>query len=80
MKHQATSAALLAAALAFSASACGTSASANEAARPSTSGKGKTITVWLQADAQNGWPAVVQRANRRFEQATGAKVRMQWQS
>ena len=48
-------------------------------ANPSTDGQGKTITVWLQSDAQSGWPDVVNQANQRFEQATGAKVKMQWQ-
>jgi N,N'-diacetylchitobiose transport system substrate-binding protein len=48
-------------------------------ASPSTDGQGKTITVWLQSDAQNGWPDVVNQANSRFEQATGAKVKIQWQ-
>jgi N,N'-diacetylchitobiose transport system substrate-binding protein len=48
-------------------------------ANPSTDGNGKTITVWLQSDAQNGWPDVVNQANQRFEQETGAKVKMQWQ-
>jgi N,N'-diacetylchitobiose transport system substrate-binding protein len=48
-------------------------------ANPSTEGKGKTITVWLQSDAQNGWPEVVDQANARFEQETGAKVKIQWQ-
>jgi len=46
---------------------------------PSTDGHGKTVTVWLQADAQNGWPEVVNQANQRFEQQTGAKVNVQWQ-
>ena len=46
---------------------------------PSTDGKGKTITVWLQSDAQSGWPDVVNQANSRFEQETGAKVKIQWQ-
>ena len=45
----------------------------------STDGKGKTITVWLQSDAQKGWPAVVSQATTRFEAATGAKVKVQWQ-
>src|SRR4051812_46713921 len=45
----------------------------------SNDGKGKTVTVWLQSDAQKGWPAVVDQANQRFEKATGAKVKMQWQ-
>jgi N,N'-diacetylchitobiose transport system substrate-binding protein len=45
----------------------------------STDGKGKTVTVWLQSDAQKGWPAVVSQATKRFEAATGAKVNVQWQ-
>ncbi len=45
----------------------------------SNDGKGKTITVWLQSDAQKGWPAVVSQATSRFEAATGAKVNVQWQ-
>ena len=28
---------------------------------------GQTLTVWLQVDAQNGWPAVVAAANSAFE-------------
>src|SRR6478735_10229010 len=45
----------------------------------STDGKGKTVTVWLQSDAQKGWPDVVTQATQRFEKATGAKVKLQWQ-
>ncbi|MDT4944403.1 MAG: N,N-diacetylchitobiose transport system substrate-binding protein, partial [Pseudonocardiales bacterium] len=45
----------------------------------STDGKGKTITVWLQSDAQKGWPDVVSQATQRFEAATGAKVKVDWQ-
>jgi N,N'-diacetylchitobiose transport system substrate-binding protein len=45
----------------------------------STDGAGKTINVWLQSDAQKGWPDVVNQANQRFEQLTGAKVKVQWQ-
>lgn len=45
----------------------------------STDGKGKTVTVWLQSDAQKGWPDVVAQANQRFEAATGAKVSVQYQ-
>jgi N,N'-diacetylchitobiose transport system substrate-binding protein len=45
----------------------------------SVDGKGKTVTVWLQSDAQKGWPAVVNQANQRFEAATGAKVKVEWQ-
>jgi len=45
----------------------------------STDGKGKTITVWLQSDAKTGWPAVVTQATQRFEKATGAHVKIEWQ-
>jgi len=76
----------LAAAVAVIASACsssspsGTQPSSSKAAGLlSTSGAGKTISVWLQSDAQKGWPDVVNQANQRFEQATGAKVNVQWQ-
>ena len=71
-----TATALLAAAC----SSSGNSDSAGDGGTgPSTDGQGKTITVWLQADAQNGWPEVVDQANARFEQETGAKVKIQWQ-
>jgi N,N'-diacetylchitobiose transport system substrate-binding protein len=76
----------LAAAAAVIASACsssspsGTQPSTSKAAGLlSTNGAGKTISVWLQSDAQKGWPDVVNQANQRFEQATGAKVNVQWQ-
>lgn len=45
----------------------------------STDGAGKTITIWLQGDAK-GWQSVVDETNQRFEQATGAKVNIQWQN
>ncbi|MDT4916742.1 MAG: N,N-diacetylchitobiose transport system substrate-binding protein [Pseudonocardiales bacterium] len=71
-----TATALLAAAC----SSSGNSGSGDgNGAGPSTDGQGKTITVWLQSDAQNGWPDVVDQANARFEQETGAKVKIQWQ-
>jgi len=84
---------VLAVAVAVTASACSSSKSSDKktdsgsAANPggggsgllSTNGAGKTIDVWLQSDAQKGWPAVVDQANQRFEQATGAKVNVQWQ-
>src|SRR3954452_5394075 len=44
----------------------------------STDGKGKTITVWLQSDAQKGWPDVVSQATARFQKETGAKVKVEW--
>ncbi|MEO6700788.1 MAG: extracellular solute-binding protein [Jatrophihabitantaceae bacterium] len=73
----------MAASMALAISACSsskkTSASAKDDSVLSTNGAGKTITVWLQSDAQKGWPDVVNQANQRFEAATGAKVTVQWQ-
>jgi len=78
----------LAAAVAVIASACSSSSPSGTQPQPSsskaagllsTNGAGKTISVWLQSDAQKGWPDVVNQANQRFEQATGAKVNVQWQ-
>ncbi len=71
------------AAMAMTISACSSSkkssASSKDDSVLSTDGKGKTITVWLQSDAQKGWPAVVDQATQRFTAATGAKVNIQWQ-
>ena len=81
MKRTLTGLMAVTAALALTLTACSSSKSASKAGGTtlSTSGKGKTITVWLQSDAQKGWPAVVAQATQRFEAATGAKVTMQWQ-
>src|SRR5690348_250427 len=39
-----------------------------------------SITVWLQVDAQSGWPTVVDAANKAFEaQHPGVKVNVQYQ-
>ena len=39
-----------------------------------------SITVWLQVDAQSGWPTVVAAANKAFEaQHPGVKVNVQYQ-
>ena len=39
-----------------------------------------SITVWLQVDAQSGWPKVVAAANKAFEKAhPGVKVNVQYQ-
>jgi N,N'-diacetylchitobiose transport system substrate-binding protein len=46
----------------------------------STSGSGKTITVYLMTDAQKGWNNVVTATNSAFEKATGAKVKIEWQN
>lgn len=74
-------AAVMAATIALAISACSSDGSKDGGGTLSlsTSGKGKTITVWLQSDAQKGWPAVVAQATKRFEQSTGAKVNIQWQ-
>lgn len=84
MKRTVTGAIVLAAALAMTATGCSSSKSSSSGAKASasalsTDGAGKTITVWLQSDAQKGWPDVVNQATQRFEQATGAKVNVQWQ-
>jgi N,N'-diacetylchitobiose transport system substrate-binding protein len=80
VKRSLASAVVVASAVALTATACsssGNSGGGNSAL--STDGKGKTITVWLQSDAQNGWPDVVKQANERFKQATGANVKIEWQ-
>lgn len=81
MKRTITGALVLAAAVAMTATACSSNSSGSKssASSASTDGKGKTITVWLQSDAQKGWPDVVNQATQRFEAATGAKVNVQWQ-
>jgi N,N'-diacetylchitobiose transport system substrate-binding protein len=41
---------------------------------------GHTLTVWLQVDAQNGWPEIVAAANNKFENAhPGWNVNVQYQ-
>jgi N,N'-diacetylchitobiose transport system substrate-binding protein len=40
-----------------------------------------TLTVWLQVDAQTGWPDVVAAATKQFESAhSGVKVNVQYQN
>jgi N,N'-diacetylchitobiose transport system substrate-binding protein len=81
LKRTVASAIVLAATVALTAGACGGSSKspASKDSTIGTDGKGKTIKVWLQSDAQKGWPDVVNQANQRFEQATGAKVQVEWQ-
>jgi N,N'-diacetylchitobiose transport system substrate-binding protein len=39
-----------------------------------------TLTVWLQVDAQNGWPEIVAAANKQFENShSGWNVNIQYQ-
>ncbi|MHA6762827.1 extracellular solute-binding protein [Streptacidiphilus sp. PAMC 29251] len=78
-------AAIAALATVLSAAACSSSATtakapAKAASVLSTDGKGKTITVWMQQDAQKGWPDVVSAATTQFEAETGAKVNIEWQT
>jgi len=52
------------------------------AATTAQSGKaaGHTLTVWLQVDAQNGWPGIVANANSQFKsQHPGWDVNVQYQ-
>ena len=52
------------------------------AATTAQSGKaaGHTLTVWLQVDAQNGWPEIVAAANNTFENShPGWNVNVQYQ-
>lgn len=84
MKRTVAGAIALAATLAVAATGCTSSKSTSSGTKASasalsTAGAGKTVTVWLQSDAQKGWPDVVSQASQRFEQATGAKVNVQWQ-
>lgn len=84
MKRTVVSAVVVAAAVALTVTGCssgnsGTKKASSPASHISTAGKGKTVTIWLQSDAQKGWPKVVDQANQRFEKATGAKVQIQWQ-
>jgi len=67
----------LAAVTVLGAAACSSSSSGGGSS--TSGGAGKTITVWLQSDAQKGWPDVVTQATQRFEQQTGAKVNIEWQ-
>ena len=47
---------------------------------PSSRAAGHTLTVWLQVDAQNGWPGIVAAANNTFENAhPGWNVDVQYQ-
>src|SRR5690348_10530237 len=48
-------------------------------ANASVDGAGKTLKVWLMVDAQSGWKNVVDDANARFTQATGAQVQVEYQ-
>jgi N,N'-diacetylchitobiose transport system substrate-binding protein len=65
--------AVVAAAIALSVVAATTAQSSKAA--------GHTLTVWLQVDAQNGWPQVVAAASNSFENShPGWNVNVQYQS
>src|SRR2546430_13420399 len=65
--------AVVAAAIALSVVAASAAASAQRASA-------HTLTVWLQVDAQNGWPDIVAAANNAFEKANpGWNVNVQYQ-
>ena len=58
-------------------------AGSTASAQPSqgTSATAENITVWLQVDAQSGWPELVAAANAQFERAhPGANVTVQYQT
>ncbi|WP_436521629.1 extracellular solute-binding protein [Actinoplanes sp. HUAS TT8] len=79
MKRKIAVAAALAATL-LGAAACGSSNSDGAtSADGKVDGKGKTIKVWLMVDAQSGWKGVVDDASKRFTDATGANVTVEYQ-
>jgi N,N'-diacetylchitobiose transport system substrate-binding protein len=73
-------AAALAATL-LGAAACGSGKSdqPTTSATGAVDGKGKTIKVWLMVDAQSSWKSVVDDATKRFTDATGAQVNVEYQ-
>jgi N,N'-diacetylchitobiose transport system substrate-binding protein len=76
MKARIIAAVALAAALAVAASTA--SGSTQRAAGPAAANK---IVVWLQTDAQNGWPTAVAAANSAFKsQHPGVEVDVQYQN
>jgi len=80
VKRKIVAAAAIAATL-LGAAACGS----NDDDSPTTSasgpvdGKGKTLKVWLMVDAQSAWKGVVDDASKRFTDATGAQVDVEYQ-
>jgi N,N'-diacetylchitobiose transport system substrate-binding protein len=72
MKRRILAALLLTVVAAFAVAASGVSATKKASA--------SSITVWLQVDAQSGWPTVVAAANKAFEaQNPGVTVNVQYQ-
>jgi len=83
VKRRIAVAAALAATL-IGAAACSSSSGSKAAGSGSAltgdlKGNGKTITVWIMADAQNAaWQPILTKAETDFTAATGAKVNLQW--
>ncbi|HWS36275.1 MAG TPA: extracellular solute-binding protein [Actinoplanes sp.] len=80
MKRKIAVAAALAASL-LGVAACG-GGGADEGATSATGkvdGAGKTIKVWLMVDAETSWKNVVDDASKRFTEATGAQVNVEYQ-
>ncbi|WP_328467455.1 extracellular solute-binding protein [Actinoplanes sp. NBC_00393] len=80
MKRKIAVAAALAATL-FGAAACGGSDAEEGAtsANAKVDGAGKTLKVWLMVDAETAWKSVVEDATKRFTDATGAQVKVEYQ-
>jgi N,N'-diacetylchitobiose transport system substrate-binding protein len=75
----------IAVAAALAATLLGAAACGSNSDDPTTSasgpvdGKGKTLKVWLMVDAQSAWKGVVDDASKRFTDATGATVSVEYQ-
>jgi N,N'-diacetylchitobiose transport system substrate-binding protein len=77
MKVRYVAAAALVAALAVGVTTAGAKTAAPSG---STRAAATTITVWLQTDAQSGWPQIVAAANRAFQaQHSGVDVKVEYQ-
>jgi N,N'-diacetylchitobiose transport system substrate-binding protein len=68
-------------AMLLGAAACGSNSddSPTTSATGAVDGKGKTLKVWLMVDAQSSWKGVVDDASKRFTDATGAQVNVEYQ-
>jgi N,N'-diacetylchitobiose transport system substrate-binding protein len=75
----AVAAALAATLLGAAACGSGNSDEPTTSATGAVDGKGKTIKVWLMVDAQTSWKSVVDDASKRFTDATGAQVNVEYQ-
>jgi len=80
VKRKIAVAAALAATL-LGAAACGSKAdnTPTTSASGPVDGKGKTVKIWLMVDAQTAWKGVVDDASKRFTDATGAQVDVEYQ-